>query len=471
MNRTSPHLRLRLARTVTLVGVLLVLAGGIAQASSGAPVVQLTATGVVDGAMARYLREGIATAAADGAAAVVVQLDTPGGSITAMNEIKQAFLEAPLPVIVWVAPSGARAASAGTFITLAAHLAYMAPATNIGAAAPVSGSGGDIPGTMGVKVREDAIASIRALAEAQGRPVDWAVSTVEDARSYSAREALEAGAVDGIAATIEEVLADADGRQVEVFGTGTVTLDVDGAAVTDVPMNPVLSFLHLLSDPNIAFILLVAGALLLATELVSTNLVTGILGALALVLAFIGFGSLPLNVVGVLLVAFGFVLFVLESQIVSHGLLTVAGLVSVVLGASVLYAGPVSPSDPVVQVAPVVLVVTAGTLGVLMGLITIVAIRTRHMRGPVAQLGDRVSLGTVGVVQAPLAPTGTVHLAGETWTARTSDGSELPRETPVRLVGFDDLTALVEPTGQPPVYEGTRTSPEPLTAVRAADKP
>ncbi len=275
MSRTSPHLRLRLARTVTLVGVLLVLAAGIAQASSGASVVQLTATGVVDGAMAGYLREGIAAAAADGADAVVVQLDTPGGSITAMNEIKQAFLEAPLPVIVWVAPSGARAASAGTFITLAAHLAYMAPATNIGAAAPVSSTGGDIPGTMGVKVREDAIASIRALAEAQGRPVDWAVSTVEDARSYSASEALEAGAVDGIAATIEEVLADADGRQVEVFGTGTVTLDVDGAAVTDAPMNPVLSFLHLLSDPNIAFILFVAGALLLATELVSTNLVTG----------------------------------------------------------------------------------------------------------------------------------------------------------------------------------------------------
>lgn len=152
MSRTTPHLRFRLTRTVMLVGVLLVLAAGIAQASPGSSVVQLTATGVVDGAMASYLREGIATAAADGADAVVVQLDTPGGSITAMNEIKQSFLEAPLPVIVWVAPSGARAASAGTFMTLAAHLAYMAPATNIGAASPVSSTGGDIPGTMGVKV-------------------------------------------------------------------------------------------------------------------------------------------------------------------------------------------------------------------------------------------------------------------------------------------------------------------------------
>ena len=156
-----------------------------------------------------------------------------------------------------------------------------------------------------------------------------------------------------------------------------------------------------------------AGALLLATELVSTNLVTGVLGALALLLAFIGFGSLPLNVAGLLLVAFGFVLFVLESQIVSHGFLTAAGLVCVVLGASVLYAGPVSPSDPVVQVAPVVLVVTACTLGLLMGLITIVAIRTRRMTGPAGQMGDR----------CPWAPWAwsrrrSTRLARCTWPAR-----------------------------------------------------
>jgi membrane-bound serine protease (ClpP class) len=347
----------------------------------------------------------------------------------------------------------------------------MAPATNIGAAAPVSNSGGDIPGTMGVKVREDAIASIRALAEARGRPVDWAVSTVAEARSYSAVEAVEAGAVDGIAATIEEVLADADGRQVEVFGSGTVTLDTAGATVSEEPMGPVLSVIHALSDPNVAFLLLIVGALLLATELISTNLVTGILGALALVLAFIGFGSLPLNAIGLLLVAFGFVLFVLESQIVSHGLLTVAGLVFVLLGASVLYTGPVNPSDPVVQVAPAVLVATALTLAILMGAITVVAIRTRRMRGPDDQLGDPVPVGTLGVVQAPLIPTGTVHLAGESWTARTPDEAELPRETPVRLVGFDGLTALVEPTGPAPAYPATPAPSSPATAVRSADHP
>jgi membrane-bound serine protease (ClpP class) len=436
--------RLRAARILLLLGVLLIGLAGIARAAAPR-VVELVATGTVDGAMAGYLEEGIAAAAEDDATAVVVRLDTPGGTLAAMDEIKQAFLEAPLPVIVWVAPSGARAASAGTFITLAAHLSYMAPATNIGAAAPVAGNGEDITGTMGVKVLEDAIASIAALAEARGRPVDWAVSTVEEARSYTATEAVEAGAVDGVAATMDEVLAQADGREVDVFGTGTVTLELTDAEVVEAPMNPVLGLVHLLSDPNLAFLLFVLGVLGLATELIHPNLVTGVLGAFALLLSFVGFGNLPLNLAGVLLLVFGFVLFVLETQIVSHGLLTVGGLVCVALGASMLYTAPLTPTQPVVQVAPAVLAAPVGTLGALMAVITVVAVRTRRMKGPRDQLGEPVPMGTTGVVQGPLAPLGTVHLAGETWTARTPDERELPRDAEVRLVGFDGLTALVEP--------------------------
>lgn len=465
--------RSSLARLVLAAGILLLAVSGVARAADGPWVRLLTATGVVDGAMAGYLREGIAGAADAGASAVVVELDTPGGSIDAMDEIKQAFLEAPLPVIVWVAPSGARAASAGTFITLAAHLAYMAPATNIGAAAPVSSTGEDIGGTLGVKVREDAIASIASLAEARGRPVDWAVSTVADARSYTAREALDAGAIDGIAATLDEVLADADGKVVDVAGAGQVTLQVAGAQVEDAPMNPVLGFLHLLSDPNIAFLLFVLGALGLAVELINPNLVTGILGGLALILAFIGFGSLPLNLAGLVLIAFGFLLFVLETQIVSHGLLTLGGLVCFVLGASALYTAPAAPSEPVVAVAPAVLVVTTVTLGGLMLLVTLAAIRTRRMRGPADQLGAPVPTGTLGMVQSPLAPMGTVHLSGEVWTARTPDERELARDTPVRLVGFDGLTALVEPAPDlpSPGPPGPASSTDPSAAVPAADRP
>jgi membrane-bound serine protease (ClpP class) len=474
MNAATRH-RIRIARILLLLGALLLGVSGIARAATPS-VVELVATGTVDGAMAGYLEEGIAAAADEGAAAVVVRLDTPGGSLAAMDEIKQAFLEAPLPVIVWVAPSGARAASAGTFITLAAHLSYMAPATNIGAAAPVSLTGEDIPGTMGVKVLEDAIASIAALAEARGRPVDWAVSTVEEARSYTASEAVEAGAVDGIAATMDEVLAQADGREVEIFGAGPVTLELTGAEVVEAPMNPVLGLVHLLSDPNLAFLLFVLGVLGLATELIHPNLMTGILGAFALLLSFVGFGSLPLNFAGVLLLIFGFVLFVLETQVVSHGLLTIGGLVCVALGASMLYTAPLTPGQPAVQVAPAVLAATVGTLGALMAVITVVAIRTRRMTGPIDQLGEPVPLGTLGVVQGPLAPLGTVHLAGETWTARTPDERELPRDVEVRLVGFDGLTALVEPVH--PVSPPDPVAPDaptivirPPAAGTAADRP
>src|SRR5829696_8219859 len=197
MTHSARAPRLRAARVLTLLGVLfLVLAGGARGAQP--QVVVLTATGVVDNVLANYLAEGVA-----GAAAVVVQVNTPGGSLDATQRITSAFLEADVPVIVWVTPAGGRAASAGTFITLAANLSYMAPGTNIGAASPVGGGGEDIGGTLGEKVRNDAIANITAIAEARDRPVEWAVATVEDASSYSASAAVAAGAVDGIAASID----------------------------------------------------------------------------------------------------------------------------------------------------------------------------------------------------------------------------------------------------------------------------
>ena len=177
------------ARSLLATGLLLVAIAGLARGASP-NVTVLTATGVVDGVMAAYIRDGIAGAVGDGARAVVIRLNTPGGSLDATAEIVSALLEAPIPTIVWVAPAGGRAASAGTFITLAANLAYMAPGTNIGAASPIDSSGGDIPGTLGVKVRNDAIANITAIAQARGRNVDWAVSTVATAVSSPASEAV-----------------------------------------------------------------------------------------------------------------------------------------------------------------------------------------------------------------------------------------------------------------------------------------
>src|SRR5829696_4492011 len=465
MTTRTPSVTHRVARILVAAGALLLMAGGIVQAA-GRPVVVLTATGIVDDALAGYLADGIAGAAATDAEAVVVELNTPGGSLDSTQRITSSFLESPVPIIVWVAPSGGRAASAGTFITLAANLSWMAPGTNIGAASPIASNGEDIPGTLGEKVMNDAIANITAIAEARGRPVDWAVSTVEDAASYSAQAAVAAGAVDGIAATLDEVLADADGREVTVYGGETVTLDLASPAVTRAPMNPLTAFLHALSDPNVAFLLFVAGVLLVAIEFIHTNLATGILGAFALILSFIGFGSLPLNAVALLLLAFGFVLFVLETQITSHGLLALGGIVALALGASALYTAPVPPTAPIVAVAPPVIVVTVGTVALLMILVSIAAVRSRRMRGSEGTVGVAVPVGSAGVVQAPLEPLGTVHLGGETWSSRTTDETRLERDTPVRLVGFDGLVAIVEP------FEAGAESPNPVTpAPLPADRP
>ncbi|MFL5713806.1 MAG: NfeD family protein, partial [Chloroflexota bacterium] len=417
MAQLDRTVRYRVARIVVVLGVLFIAAAGIARGAEP-QVVVLTATGVVDNVLAGYLEDGVERAATDGAEAVVVKLNTPGGSLDATQRITSAFLEADVPVIVWVAPSGGRAASAGTFITLAGHLAYMAPGTNIGAASPVSGDGSDIEGTLGDKVRNDAIANITAIAEARRRPVDWAVSTVTDAKSYPASAAVAAGAVDGIANSLDEVLVQADGREVLVDGA-PVVLELTGAVTTEAAMNPLQALLHLLSDPNIAFVLFTIGLYGLIFELQNPNFVTGILGALALILAFVGFGSLPLNLAGLLLIALGVVLFILETQVVSHGLLAIGGIICFALGASALYTQPGDPAGPIVQVATPLIVVSTLTTAILMGLITLAAVRTRRMAAPAGVVGVPVPIGTTGVVQAPLEPLGTVHLGGETWSART----------------------------------------------------
>jgi len=424
-----------------LLGVLSLAAGARA---ADREVVLLPATGTVDGVLAGYLAEGISSAARSGAAAVIIQLNTPGGSLDATQQIVSSILEAPLPVIVWVSPSGGRAASAGTFITLAGHVALMAPGTNIGAASPVDSSGGDIGGTLGEKVRNDAIANIRSIAEARGRNVDWAISTVADAKSSPASEAVTVGAVDGIASTIGEVLTVASGRTVKV-GATEVALDLAGASVREAAMNPFQGFLHLLSDPNISFILFTLGFYGLLFELGSPNFVTGILGGLALILAFIGFGSLPLNVAGLLLIVLGIVLFALEATVTSHGLLAIGGTACFVLGASALFTAPMDPFEPVTQVALPLIAVSGITTAAFMVLIVWAAVRSRGMAATAGTVGSPVVIGTTGVVRRPLDPVGSVYAAGEEWSARSADGRALAREAAIRVVAVEGLTLIVEP--------------------------
>ncbi|HEY8868715.1 MAG TPA: ATP-dependent Clp protease proteolytic subunit, partial [Candidatus Limnocylindrales bacterium] len=366
---------MRLAIALGATGAMLL--GGVLRAA-GPEVVLLPTTGVVDNVMAAYLAEGVAGAEGDGAAAVVIELNTPGGSLDSMQDIVSTLLLAKVPTIVWVAPAGGRAASAGTFITLAAAAAFMAPGTEIGAASPVDQSGGTITGTEGQKVMNDAIAKITAIAQERGRNVDWAVSTVKDAKSSPATEAVSMHAVDGIAASIDDVLRGATGKVVDVAGS-KVTMDLTGASVREVGMNPFQGFLHLLSDPNVAFILFTLGFYGLLAEVWHPNFVTGTLGGLSIILAFVGFGSLPLNVAGLLLVGLALVLFFLEPHLLSHGILTFAGLVCFVLGASALYTAPLNPAEPIVGVAAPIIVTMTVTTAAFLGLITWAAVRSRRI--------------------------------------------------------------------------------------------
>lgn len=434
----------RMPLLVFLLGALALFASPVRAA--GDHVVVLPTTGVVDQVMANYIRDGIVKAQRDGAAAVVIRLDTPGGALDATNEIVKTLLDAPLPVIVWVAPAGSRAASAGTFITLAANLAFMAPSTRIGAASPVGGQGEDIGGTLGQKVLNDAIAGITGIAQQRGRNVEWAVSTVRDARSSTAQEAADLHAVDGIADSLDSLLAAADGRSVTVRGQ-SVVLSLSGLRAEEVGMNPLQGFLHLLTDPNIAFVLFTLGFYGLLFELQNPNFATGILGAIALILAFVGFGSLPLNVAGLLLLALSIILFVLELTVTSHGLLTVAGVVCFALGAGALYTEPGTPTAPNVTVAlPLIAVMTAATAA-FMGLVLITAVRTRRMSPLAVGLGGgaaTVPVGLMAEVRRPLQPVGSVYASGEEWSARTEDERPLERGTPVHVVRQEGLTLIVE---------------------------
>lgn len=439
-------LRLVAAASVVLGLLGLALPSLTTRAASGGGFVYLVpTTGIVDSVMAEYISGAIAKAAQDGAAAVVIELDTPGGALDATSRITGALLGAPIPTIVWVAPAGGRAASAGTFITLSAAVALMAQGTNIGAASPIDSSGQDIPGTLGVKVKNDAIANMTAIAEARHRNVSWAVSTVDKAVSSSAAEAVRVGAVDGIADSMADVLRVASGRTVSVLGRD-VTLELQGAEVRTIDMNPFQSFLHVLSDPNVAFLLFTVGTWALIFEVLTPHLFSGIVGAIFVLLAFIGFGSLPLNLAGILLLGFGLALFVADAFVTSHGILTVGGIVSFALGASALYTTPANPEGPAVAVAIPLILFMTGLTAVAMAFITLMAIRTRRLRGSPGLVGeDTLPTGTIGQVRRPLAPLGSVYAGGEEWTARSADGLTVERDRPVRVVAKDGLVVVVEP--------------------------
>jgi membrane-bound serine protease (ClpP class) len=444
MNRHRGWSKGRVATRLLLGFGLVLLLASQALAKEGDRVYVMPTTGIVDQVMAGYIHDGIAKAQRDGVAAVLIQLDTPGGDLTATNNIVKTLLEAPVPVIVWVGPGGARAASAGTYITLASAVAVMDPAARIGAATPIDSSGQDIGGALGAKILQDTEAQLRVISNERNRNYDWALTTVTESKAYTAQEALDAGGIDGIASSVDEAIAFANGRTISVNGQ-PVTLDLGGAQAVELSMNPLQALIHLASDPNIAFILFTLGFYGLIFELSNPNLITGTLGGISIVLAFIGFGSLPLNLGGLLLIGLGLILFAVDIHVTNHGVPTIGGVVCFVLGAAALYTEPGTPTGPDVAVAwPVIATMTVVTTA-LMALIVFFAIRTRRMTTAPGLIGAGLASNSFGQVRRPLTPIGSVYAGGEEWTARSADQRPLERGTSVRVVGQEGLTLVVEP--------------------------
>jgi membrane-bound serine protease (ClpP class) len=419
-------------------------------AADGDEIARIELTGVIDQVNAAYVEEALRVAAEDGHAAALIVIDSPGGLLTSMDRIVKAILASDVPVIAWVAPEGARAGSAATFVTLAADVNAMAPNTNIGAASIVGGGGEELPETLSEKVTNDSVARIRALATQHGRNADWAETAVREAASIDANEAvsLEPPVVDILAADIDQLFSAidvgerADGRPFEFNGQPLPRLS--GLAITELAMNPGQEFLHLLSDPNIAFLLFTIGFYGIVAELFHPNFFSGILGGIAIVVALIGSDALPLNVGGLLLVLGGIGLLALEAVVASYGLLTVGGIVAIVLGGFALWTG-VRPGELAfdVSVSPWLIGVIA-VVGVVYAWVIVRALMQMRRIGGVANQPIAALVGGSAMAQTLIAPTGIAYAGGESWSARSRD-VEIGPGTPLRVVGVDGLELIVEP--------------------------
>ena len=423
-----------------LAGLVLGLA--LAAVASAETVSTLEIDGVISPITVRLVSSAIERARADGAAALVIQLDTPGGLERSMRSIARDLLNSPVPVIVYVSPTGARAASAGVFITMAAHVAAMAPATNIGAAHPVAAGGGSMDKEMSKKVENDAAAFIRTVARERGRNQDWAEKAVRSSVSATEQEALKLGIIDLVAESLPDLLAKVDGRQVKT-SHGAVTLHTRGATVTPFAVGWRDRFLGLITDPNIAYILLMLGMLGLFFELANPGVVLpGVIGGISLILAFFAFQSLPINWAGLLLILFGIVLLIAEIKVASHGVLTIGGIIAILLGSVMLVN---TPEFPLGVSWLVIVPVVALTAGIFVFAVS-AGVRAQMQRPTTGVAG---LLDVTGVAQTALDPEGQVLVRGELWTAVAS-APAIPAGEHVRVVGIEGLKLKVERApGQP----------------------
>ena len=424
--------------------ILLGLAGqALAQsAPAGALVVEID--GTINPVKERYLERALKQARDSGATLLIVRLDTPGGLLDSTRKMVEMQLESDVPIVVYVAPSGAQAGSAGTFLTAAANVAVMAPGTNIGAATPVSASGEDIGETLANKVTNDAAALIRSIAEERNRNGEKLEETVRLGSSFTATEAVDLGMVDFIATDTNDLLRQLDGRVVTIR-SGPYTLQTEGMATRELEKNLLEHFLEFLANPDVAFLLLTIGGLAVVIELFNPGMIVpGVVGIVLLILAFLALGSLPVNWAGVALIVLALALGFLETQVSGFGVLGVAAGICLILGGFLLFAqfGTPSPTLAPVSVNPWLIVATASVLAG--GLLYLVwAIRK-------SQKGDRGEdtiqlLGRLGTVITELDPRGVVRMEDGNWTAVSDNDQVIAEGEKVIVVGVDDLVLTVIP--------------------------
>ncbi len=394
----------------------------------------ITINGSINPAVDDFIRESIGRAKTNGARALVIQLDTPGGLVDSTRTIVKEMLAAPVPILVYVAPSGARAGSAGVFITMAAHVAAMAPTTNIGAAHPVAGGGQEVKGVMGEKIENDIAAFSETIAQRRGRNAEWAIQAVRKSVSITEKEALKINVIDIIAKDIDELLKQAHGRKVDLDGRPH-TLDLKDARLDRYEMNLKQKLINALADPNIAYLLMMAGLLGLYMEFSHPGVFfPGVAGAICLILALMAFHVLPINYAGLGLIFLGIALLVGEAFAPSFGVLGIGGVISLALGSFFLF--DTEGSDLAVDRS--IIFAAVGTLGAFVVAVSYLVFRSQQAR---PTLGMEGLVGEVGEVRSKLSPTGKIFVHGEYWNAQAEGEVDVGEK--VQVVGYDGMNLKV----------------------------
>ncbi len=425
------RMKISLAAVVIAVTLLAISALG----DPAAEVDVLTWQGAIGPTTLRVIEAAVADAELQGREAFVLQLDTPGGLVTSTRDIIKIFLNANVPIVVYVAPDGAGAASAGMYITIAAHIAAMAPSTNIGAAHTVGPQGGIQDSVLNEKIEQDAASYVRAIAERRDRNIQWVQDAVLKSVSITASEALDSNVIDVVAESMDDLLEQIDG-EILLLPTGPDTLQTAGATTNPITLSLKDQILKIITSPEIAYILLSLGGFGIMMELMHPGTwVPGTVGAICLIVGFYGLQQLPLNYAGLALIFLAFILFALEIKVISHGVLTVGGVASMLIGSLMLIDSP----DPYMRISLPIIFAVVGVISGVFILAIILAIRT-YRRKPTT--GGTGLVGQIGTVRKKLDPDGMVYVAGEYWKAIADTTIDVG--TSVKVVAVDDMILKVE---------------------------